>query len=289
MEYIFYILIMVNTYIVLAVSLNLLLGFTGLISIAHAGFMAIGAYTTTIFLVRYGINFFLTIPLGILMAVAISALIAFPSLRVKGEHYIIASFGFQIIIYSILLNWVSLTRGPFGFAAIPRPTIFGYVFSTYFSYFIMSSVVMLACVAFCWHLSKSPFGLILKAIREDEISIAAAGKNVTYYKVVVFITGCAIAAVAGSLYAGVISFIDPFCFTVHDSIFILAVVIIGGTGNIAGSMVGAFVLITLPEILKFLQVSETVAGPLRQMIYGALLVLFMRFRPQGLLPEYKKR
>jgi len=289
MEYIFYILIMVNIYIILAASLNLLLGFTGLISIAHAAFMGIGAYTTTILLVRYGVNFFLTIPFGIIMSGGISALIALPSLRVRGEHYIIASFGFQILLYSIMLNWVSLTRGPFGFAAIPRPSIFGYVFSTYLSYFVMSSLIMLACVFFCWHLSKSPFGLVLRAIREDEIPVAAAGKNVTYYKVVVFITGCAIAAIAGSLYAGVISFIDPFCFTIHDSILILAVVIIGGTGNIAGSMVGALVLITLPEILKFLQVSETVAAPLRQMVYGALLVLFMRFRPQGLLPEYKEK
>ena len=115
------------------------------------------------------------------------------------------------------------------------------------------------------------------------------GKNVNRFKVITFIVGSSIAAVAGSLYATAISFIDPFCFTVHDSIFMLAVVIIGGTGNIFGSALGALLLISLPELLKFFQVAETIAAPLRQMIYGALLVVFMRFRPQGLLPEYRAR
>jgi branched-chain amino acid transport system permease protein len=285
MDYIFYILGVVNIYAILAVSLNLLLGFAGLISIAHAAFMGIGAYTTTILMVSLGMNFFLTIPLAIIAAGVVSALIAIPSLRAKGDLYIIASFGFQIIIYNILLNWVSLTRGPFGFAGIPRPSAFGYTFASYLSYFLMSSVILFACILFCWHLARTPFGLILRALREDEESTTAMGKNVTHYKIVVFIIGCAIAAIAGSLYAGLISFIDPFCFSVHDSIFILALVIIGGTGNILGSILGTLVLITFPEFLKFVQVSESVAGPLRQMLYGALLILFMRFRPQGLLPE----
>jgi len=109
------------------------------------------------------------------------------------------------------------------------------------------------------------------------------------FKVITFVAGSSVAAVAGSLYATAISFIDPFCFTVHDSIFMLAVVIIGGTGNILGSALGALLLISLPELLKFLQVAETIAAPLRQMIYGALLVVFMRFRPQGLLPEFKSK
>jgi len=287
MDYIFYILILVNIYIILAVSLNLLMGFTGLISMAHAGFMAIGAYTTTIFLTRFGVNFLLTIPLGMAIAGMVSTLLALPSLRVKGEHYMIASFGLQIILYSILLNWVSLTNGPYGFSGIPKPHILGYTFSTYGAYWVLASGITAVCVFLIWRITRSRFGLILKALREDEIATACLGKNVKQFKVVVFVVGSSIAAVAGSLYATAISFIDPFCFTVHDSIFMLAIVIIGGTGNIFGSILGAFILISLPELLKFLQVSETIAAPLRQMIYGALLVLFMRFRPQGILPEYQ--
>ncbi len=288
MDYIFYVLIMVEIYIILAVSLNLLVGYTGLISIAHAGFMAIGAYTTTILLLRYGVNFFITIPLGVGIAGIVSGLLALPSLRVKGEHYIIASFGLQIILYTVLLNWVSVTNGPFGFSGIPKPKLFGYVFLKYGSYLILTGLVALLCVFVVWRITRSRFGLILKSIREDEIAALSLGKDVNHFKVVVFTVGSSIAAVAGSLYASLISFIDPFCFTVHDSIFMLAVVIIGGTGNIFGSMLGAFILISLPEFLKFLQVSEAIAAPLRQMIYGGLLVFFMRFRPQGILPEYRK-
>ena len=289
MDYIFFILILVDIYIILAVSLNLLMGFTGLISMAHAGFMAIGAYTTTLLITSLGLNFFLTIPLGVLIAGLVSALLALPSLRVKGEHYIIASFGLQIILYNILLNWVSLTNGPYGFSGIPRPQLFGYTFGTYRSYLVLASLITLVCVFIIWRITRSRFGLVLRGIREDEIAASSLGKNVNRFKVITFVAGSSVAAVAGSLYATAISFIDPFCFTVHDSIFMLAVVIIGGMGNIFGSALGALLLISLPELLKFLQVAETIAAPLRQMIYGALLVVFMRFRPQGLLPEYKSR
>lgn len=287
MDYILYILILVDIYIILAVSLNLLMGFTGLVSMAHAGFMAIGAYATTILLVKMEMNFLLTIPIGVFLAGLVSALLALPSLRVKGEHYIIASFGLQIILYNILLNWVSLTNGPYGFSGIPRPKIFGFTFATYRSYLILATLITFVCGFLIWRVTRSRFGLVLKAIREDEIAASSLGKNVNRFKVVTFVVGSSIAAVAGSLYASAISFIDPFCFTVHDSIFILAVVIIGGTGNIFGSALGALLLISLPELLKFLHVAESIAAPLRQMIYGALLVIFMRFRPQGILPEYR--
>jgi branched-chain amino acid transport system permease protein len=265
------------------------MGFTGLISMAHAGFMAIGAYTTTLLITSLGMNFLLTIPLGIVIAGLVSALLALPSLRVKGEHYIIASFGLQIILYNILLNWVSLTNGPYGFSGIPRPRLFGYTFGTYRSYLVLASLITLVCVFIIWRITRSRFGLVLRGIREDEIAASSLGKNVNRFKVIAFVAGSSVAAVAGSLYATAISFIDPFCFTVHDSIFMLAIVIIGGMGNIFGSALGALLLISLPELLKFLQVAETIAAPLRQMIYGALLVVFMRFRPQGLLPEYKSK
>jgi branched-chain amino acid transport system permease protein len=287
MDYLLYILILVDIYIILAVSLNLLVGFTGLVSMAHAGFMAIGAYATTILLVKAGMNFLLTIPIGVLLAGGVSALLALPSLRVKGEHYIIASFGLQIILYNIMLNWVSLTNGPYGFSGIPRPQIFGFQFQTYGSFLLLATAIAWVCGFLIWRVTRCRFGIVLKAIREDETAASSLGKNVNRFKVITFILGSSIAAVAGSLYATAVSFIDPFCFTVHDSIFILAVVIIGGTGNIYGSAMGALLLISLPELLKFLHVPESVAAPLRQMIYGALLVIFMRFRPQGLLPEYR--
>ena len=289
MDYIFYILALGTIYSILAVSLNLLVGFTGILSIAHAAFMSIGAYVTTLIMVHYGVNFFITIPLGVFLAAAISAPVALLSLRIKGDFYVIVSFAAQILFYNILLNWVGLTRGPFGFAGIPMPSIFGFVFDTYWSFLIMSVALMSVCVVFCWRLTKAPFGLVLKAIAEDEVSTAACGKDVAHYRVVIFIIGSATAAVAGSLFAGLIRFIDPFCFTLHESIFMIAIVIIGGARNIWGSVLGAFVLISIPEVLRFFAIPATIAGALRQMIYGALLVIFMLFRPQGLLPGRRGR
>lgn len=285
MDYLFYILVLVNIYAILAVSLNLLVGLTGLISIAHAAFMAIGAYSTGLLLTGAKMNFFVTVGVGMLVAAAISALLALPSLRVKGDHYIIASFGFQVIIISILLNWTSLTRGPFGIMGIPRPAVGGVTFKSYQALFLLSGALAALCALVSWRLSTSPFGAVLRAIREDELAAQALGKNVTRFKVLVFVLGCSLAAVAGSLYAAAASFIDPFSFDIAESIFVLAIVIIGGKGNILGSILGAAVLIALPELLKFLAVPAAIADPVRRMLYGALLILFMRFMPAGLIPE----
>jgi branched-chain amino acid transport system permease protein len=285
MEYLFYLLVLISIYAILAMSLNLLVGLTGLISLAHAAFMAIGAYTTALLVTSLHMSFVFTVVLGMALAAVVSALLALPSLRVKGDRYIIASFGFQVIVVSVLLNWTSLTRGPFGIMGIPRPSILGFTFSTYQTLFALTAAFTILCGFVAWRISTSPFGLVLRAIREDERAAEALGKDVTRFKVLVFVVGCSLAAVGGSLYATATSFIDPFSFDITEAIFILAIVIIGGKGNILGSVVGAAVLIALPELLRFLAVPSAVADPLRRMLYGVLLILFMRFLPAGLLPE----
>ena len=219
----------------------------------------------------------------------LSALIAIPTLKIKGDYYIIASFGMQIIIYSIFMNWDSLTHGAVGLTGIPKPKIFGYELISKQSYFLLTVVFTILSILFINKLTSSPFGRILKAIREDEIASQAIGKNTTYYKTVVFIVGCTMAAIAGSLYAHYITFIDPLSFTLEESIFILSLVIIGGAGNVKGPILGALILTILPEGLRFIHISSSAAGPVRQMIYGALIVIFMLFRPQGLFGEYKLR
>ena len=284
-DYVLYIVILVNIYVIMAVSLNLILGFTGLFSVAHAAFMAIGAYTTTLLMMQQRWNFFLTIPVAVLIAGMVALLLAIPSLRVHGDYYVISSFGFQIIIVSILLNWVDLTHGPYGLFGIPRPTLFGFAFTSNVAYLALATVMMLVCVVISWRIAASPAGQVLRAVREDEVAAAAVGKDVARVKVTIFVVGSALAAVGGSLYATTITFIDPFSFSAHESIFMLATVAIGGSGNIAGSMVGALILIALPEVLKYLQVPAAIAGPVRQMLYGVLLIVFMRVRPLGLVPE----
>jgi branched-chain amino acid transport system permease protein len=289
MDYVFYVLILASLYAILAVSLNLLVGLTGLVSIAHAGFMAIGAYATALLTVRAGANFFVAAAAGMAIAAGVAALLAVPTLKVTGDHYIIASFGFQVIIISVLLNWPALTNGPFGISGIPRPALLGFAFSTYRSLLVLALALAALAGWVAWRIAASPFGAVLRAIREDEGAARALGKDVTRFKVQVFVVGCAVAALGGALYAGVTSFIDPPSFDIHESIFILAVVIIGGKGNVLGSMLGALVLIALPEALKFLAVPSSVADPLRRILYGVLLIAFMRFLPAGLLRERPAR
>jgi branched-chain amino acid transport system permease protein len=285
MEYVLFILININMYIVLAVSLNLIMGYAGLISVSHAAFMGIGAYVTTILMVQFGWSFLLTLPAALLFAAVISAIIAIPSLRIKGDHYIVMSFGIQFILTS-LLNNLNITNRAMGFAGIPKPNFFGFVFESNFALLFVSLGFMLICVLFAARLAHAPFGLILKAIREDENATESLGKNVVFYKVAVFVIGCSLAALTGSFFASIVSFIDPFSFTLDESIFISTLAIIGGSGTIRGSIVGVPLLIAFPEILRFTNVPTTVAGPLRLIFYGLLIILFMRFRPQGIIKEY---
>jgi branched-chain amino acid transport system permease protein len=155
--------------------------------------------------------------------------------------------------------------------------------------FLLSFFIMLLSLWFTTRLANAPFGLILKAIREDDLATEALGKNVVFYKVVVFVIGCTLAAIAGSFFATIISFIDPFTFSLEESIFISCLVIIGGSGNIKGALIGVPLLIAFPEVLRFLNIPSTIAPPLRQILYGLLIILFMRFRPQGLLSELQRK
>ena len=173
-----------------------------------------------------------------------------------------------------------------GLAGIPQPTLFGWEIKNHIDFLLLVSIL---CVITLWISHKivsSPFGRVLKAIREDEIFAQAMGKNVASYKVLIFVIGASMASVAGVMYAYYISFIDPTSFTIMESIFIISIVIIGGAGNIWGSVLGAAVLVILPEALRFLGMPSSIAANMRQIIYGALLVIFMLFRPQGFIGEY---
>lgn len=284
MDYILFVLVIINIYIILTISLNLIMGYTGMISVCHAAFMGIGAYVSTILMVNYHWNFLWTLPLVILFTIMISAFFGIASLRVKGDHYIAVSFGIQFIVMAFMVN-LSITNGSNGFAGIPKPEILGLRFQSNITCFLLSFLIMLLSLWFTTRLANAPFGLILKAIREDDLATEALGKNVVFYKVVVFVIGCTLAAIAGSFFATIISFIDPFTFSLEESIFISCLVIIGGGGNIKGALIGVPLLISFPEVLRFLNIPSTIAPPLRQIFYGLLIILFMRFRPQGLLSE----
>jgi branched-chain amino acid transport system permease protein len=287
MAYFLHILILINIYIIIAISLNLIAGYTGILSIAHAAFYGVGAYVAALLAVNYGTPFLLNLIAAMIMAGAVAAVVAFPSLRIHDDYLVIATFGFQMILFSIFNNWVSLTRGPLGIPGIPQPKIFGIAVTSHVGFLILTGLLALLVYLFARRLVDSPFGRVLKAIREDEIFAQALGKNVIRYKILVFVIGGALAAIAGTLYAHYVTFIDPTSFTILESIFMISIVIVGGAGSLTGSIIGAAVLIVIPEMLRFLGMPNAIAANMRQIIYGALLVVMMMFRPKGLVGEYE--
>jgi branched-chain amino acid transport system permease protein len=289
MEYLLHILVITGIYIILTLSLNLVVGYTGLPSLGHAAFSCVAAYTSSMLALNYGVSPWLGLLIGACVAALTGLILGFPSLRLKGDYLALATFGLGVIVYSVAKNWVSLTRGPMGLPGIPGFSIFGRQLSETWSYLIIVILFVLITFFVIRRIVNSPFGRILQGIREDEIAVLAMGKNVNKHKLLVFIIGAFFAGIAGSLYAHYITFIDPSSFTVMESITILLMVVFGGMGSLSGSFVGAAVLVILPELLRFLGMPSSVAAPLRQMIYGLLLVVLMLKRPQGILGRYKFR
>lgn len=287
MEYLLHILVITGIYIILTLSLNLIVGYTGLAALGHISFACIGAYTSSLLALNFGISPWLGLFLGAILATLLGIIVGFPSLRLKGDYLALATFGLGVIVYSVAKNWVSLTRGPMGLPGIPGFSIFSFEFSGIWSYLILVSVFVLVTFIVIRNITSSPLGRVLRGIREDEIATLAMGKDVNRHKLMVFAIGAFFAGVAGSLYAHYITFIDPSSFTVMESITILLMVVFGGMGSLAGSFVGAAILVIFPEALRFLGMPSSVAAPLRQMIYGLLLILLMLKRPQGILGRYR--
>ena len=281
--YVAHYLVMVGIYTILAVSLNLLVGYAGIFSLAHAAVYGIGAYASALVALKLGLGFWGGLIVAAVAGACAAALVGIPSLRVAGDYYIVASFGLQVVILTVFMNWTDLTNGHAGLAGIPRPRVFGLVIDNPFKYVFLSLALAALTYAVCHRLTNSAFGRTLRAVREDEIAAQATGKNVVLVKIVITTISSALGALGGSLYAHYITYINPSSFTLEESIFITSLVILGGTERLAGPVVGAFILLAVPEALKFLAIPDTVAAPTRQILYGGLLILFMFVRPEGIL------
>ena len=288
MDYIIHLIILVLLYSVVAISLNLLVGFTGLLSVGHAAFFGIGAFASGLLAYYHGVHFLVGMLAGVLFAMIAGAFVSIPALRVKDEFLVLLTIGFNMVIFGFLVTQQDLTGGRWGKVGIPALSFFGIKLATPAKALPIVILFFAICFAISWRLTHSPFGRVLKAMRDDENAARAFGKNIFRFKVLVFIIGAGLAAVAGSLWSHYHAYVEPQAFTVSESIFLLALVVIGGSANLWGSVLAALVLITIPEILTFLPGAETGEVPIsavRIAIYGALLVVFMRFRPKGLVPE----
>ena len=253
--------------IILAVSLNLITGFTGQFSLGHAGFMSIGAYSCAITLMRIPTvwGFLLGLVIGSVLAALVGFLVGIPTLRLKGDYLAIATLGMAEIIRVLLLNMDSLTNGAAGLSSIPR-------FTNWFFLYVFTVGTILLITKFL----NSSHGRACISIREDEIAAEAVGINSTRYKVTAFTIGAFCAGIAGALYASYFFFLKPDTFGFLKSIDILVIVVLGGLGSLSGSVLAAILLALISTVLA--DFSE-----LRMIIYPLILIIIMIFRPQGLM------
>jgi len=295
MEYILHILIMIGIYMVLIYSLNLLIGYSGLLSLCHAAFYGIGAYTFTLLSIKLNFSFLYALFFSIIITGIIAFLIGIPAIRLRGNMFIFVTIGFQIIIFTILYNSIPITRGPYGIPGIPRPFLsflpfrsqIGIEIKELYEYLFLIFIIDLIFLFLIFTLYKSPFGLALKSLREDEIAAQSVGKSPYKYFLYSFIIAGSFSSVSGSLFASYVTYIDPTSFTLSESFFQVAILILGGSGNIKGPFFGLIFMIIFPEILRFLGLPDTIAPNVRQIIYGLSLLILMFIRPKGIFGEYE--
>jgi branched-chain amino acid transport system permease protein len=287
MTYLLYILTSLSVYVLLAASLNVMVGYVGLVALSQAAFLGIGAYVSTLLMIDAGLPYWLAAVIAPVIAALLSLIIAIPSLRLTGDYFILASLSFQMIVFNALQNWVSLTRGPYGISEIPRPQILGRAFNDPGSYFIYAATWVSILLGVLYWMGRSPFGRVLKSIREDEVAAAALGRDTPRIKVTAFAVSAMFAAMAGVLFAGINQYIDPTSFTLAESISVLSMLIVGGAGNFRGPVLGCALVLLLPEALRLLAVSDSVAANLRQILNGLAIILILRFRPQGVAGEFR--
>lgn len=279
-NYLIHILILVGIYSILAVSLNLALGYTGLLNLGHVAFFGIGAYTSALLSLN-GVPFLISFFAAGIIAGLFGLFLIFVTKKLKGDYLALATLGFAFIIYSLFLN-LKFTRGPLGLPGIPKPSIFGISFSSNLQYFILVLVIGMLVFYLFNKIAKSKVGKMFEALRCDELSLRILGKNTTKLKYYSMGISAFFAGLAGSLFAHYIGYIDPSTFYLMELITIVLMVIIGGLASIRGSFVGAFVIILIPEILRFFNLPSSILGPMRQIIYGVSLIVILWFKPKGI-------
>jgi branched-chain amino acid transport system permease protein len=274
------ILNMAIIYGVAVLGLQIIVGYTGQFSFGHAAFFGIGAYASTLLAVKFGLPFYLSMPLGA-GAAALAGWIVAPILRLSGHFLAIGTLAMGEIVFLLMINWKWLTNGAYGLYGIPFPRLGPLQLDTDEKYFILASVVLAVTYFFIRRLIRSRFGRALGAVRENELASLVSGVDAYAHKVKAFVVGTSCAGLGGALYAHYISYINPESFTFMVSVEMVTMVVIGGLGSLPGGIIGALVVILLPEYLRFLQ-------DYRMVVYGVLIIAFMMFLPGGLADVARK-
>lgn len=284
--YFIHLIILALVWIVLAQGQNLIQGLVGYVSIAQAGFMGIGAYFSTLLTVNFGWSVWMTMLLAPLFTGLVSVLVGYPSLRVKGHYFAIVTLAYNMVIFTVLLTFSSLTGGEAGISNVPRPSEFsllGWTFNfdgrSNSNYYLLALLMAALSTGLCALILHSRVGRILLSIRQNEGLSDAIGVNTFRYKLLAFVVSAGLAGLAGALYAHYIGFLNPEPFGVDQSLNAILAVILGGSGTLAGPVVGAFTITFLPEYLR-------IADSYRLVTYGFILVLATIFLPRGLVPVF---
>jgi branched-chain amino acid transport system permease protein len=265
-------------YIVLALGLNIVVGYAGLVDLGYAAFFAVGAYTTGI-LMKFGLNFWLTIPVAVLFSVIAGIIIGGPTLRLRSDYLAIVTLGFGEITRITARN-LKITGGASGLVGIQRPSIFGHILNQITDFYYLFFVLVVLAVIVAIRLHNSRLGRAWQYIREDEDAAEAMGIDPVKLKLYAYMLGAAFGGVAGAFFAVKMTAISPETFAFTQSAMILLAVILGGMGKIPGAIMGAAFLVLFPEVFRGI-------GQMRMLFFGVLLVIIMVFRPQGLWPARK--
>ena len=271
-------------YVVVGLGLNIVVGLAGLLDLGYVAFYLVGAYSYALLNLHFGIGFWLALPIGAAFGFLFGILLGFPVLRLRGDYLAIVTLGFGEIIRLVMENWNQFSKGPSGIANIPRPGFFGIDLSLHQSiiyvYFVMIGMVIFT-VFVVKRLQDSRLGRAWIALREDEVACQAMGIDKTRTKLSAFALGATWAGLGGVVFAAKTTFINPASFTLWESITILCIVVLGGMGSILGVILGALVLILLPEYLRAF-------SEYRMLLFGAVLVIMMVFRPEGIITDVRK-
>ena len=286
MNYILHIGVMLAIYGMLACSANLLIGFSGLLTMAQAAFYGLGAYVYALLSLHFGWPFWATLPCAVASGALAGWLFGLAALRFRNETFVLATIGFQMIAYVILYNWTGLTRGPYGISGIPRPCLFGITIETTWQFFFFCVTIFLFVLGLVALISRSTFALSLKALRDNEAAAQTLGISPRGQYVRAMVVSSALAAIPGVCFAGYVTYIDPTSFTLTESIFIASILLVGGSGNIRGPLYGVLFMLILPEVLRFVGMPNAIAANMREIIYGILLIVLMYMRPSGFAGEY---
>jgi len=274
---------MIGIFSILTMSLNIAIGWTGLFNLSHIGLAGIGAYAWTILFTRFELPFILSVLIALLLVAAVSYILSLVTKNIKGDQFDLVTLFFGIILFTIFLNWKSVTRGSFGIPAIPQPEIL----KADFNMMVFSCILALGTYYFCKFLTGSPFGRVMGAVRDDETAAKILGKNTFRLKSKVLVFSGIFAGISGILLALVIRFIDPSTFYLSDLVFVVSALIIGGLASLKGSILGVLILFAVSEPIRFLPLPDAAIGPLRVIVNSIILILIIIYRPQGLKGKIK--